>query len=72
MTSTFRFNVIDVGLSTQRIVFDRDGEPLQEFAIPDTVVPEHTTERFWVLYNKLYELGVVTVQTPGFNPLPPP
>jgi hypothetical protein len=72
MTSTFRFNVIDVGLPTQRIVFDRDGEPLQEFAIPDTVVPEGTTERFWALYNKLYELGVVTVQTPGFNPLPPP
>jgi hypothetical protein len=68
MTDSFRFRATDVGLPTQKIIFETDGNPNQEFAIPDLTVPEDQTERFWFLYNKLVELGAISNRTPTFTP----
>ncbi len=67
MTDSFRFRATDVGLPTQKIIFETDGNPNQEFLIPDVVVPEDQTERFWFLYNKLVELGVIANRTPTYT-----
>lgn len=63
----FRFYPIDVGLATQKIVFVREGDPEQRFDIPDMTLPEDTTDRFWALYNKLFELNLVENKTPTFE-----
>jgi hypothetical protein len=67
MTDSFRFRATDVGLPTQKIIYEVDGHPDQEFAIPDVTVPEEQTERFWFLYNKLVELGAIPDRTPIYN-----
>jgi hypothetical protein len=67
MTDSFRFRATDVGLPTQKIIFETDSNPNQEFLIPDAVVPEDQTERFWFLYNKLVELGVIANRTPTYT-----
>lgn len=67
MSDSFRFNAYDVGLPTQYILFSTDGQPDQKHEIPDVVLPEDGQQRFWVLYNKLVELGVIPNRTPTFT-----
>jgi hypothetical protein len=64
MTDKFTFNATDVGLPTQRIIFERADCPVQEFSIPELVLSDDTTQRFWMLYNKLVELGAIPDRTP--------
>lgn len=67
MTKPFKFRPTDVSLETQRIIFEEEGSPTQEFAIPDMVLPEDPTERFWALYNKLVELGAIHDSKPIYT-----
>jgi hypothetical protein len=67
MPDAFSFKPLDVGLPTQRIYFEPYGAPVQEFPIPDVVLPTDTTERFWAMYAKLVELGAIPDRKPTFN-----
>jgi hypothetical protein len=68
MTKPFRFRATDINLPTQKIIFNMDNDPTQEFPIPNETVPEDSTDRFWFLYNRLIELGVIPNQTPIYTP----
>lgn len=67
MTKAFKFRPSDVGTPNQKIIFDMEGEPTQEFPIPDLVVPDDGTQRFWLLYNKLVELGAIPDKKPIYE-----
>jgi len=68
MTNSFKFRPTDVGLPSQRIILDLEGEQTQEFPVPGFVIPENNPDRFWAMYNKLVELGAIPDRQPLFNP----
>lgn len=64
MTKPFKFIPVKVGEPDQyiRVQFD-DEEPIQH-PIPNMVLPEDQTERFWVLHAELQRAGIIpSVQT---------
>ena len=68
MPDSFKFNAYNIGRTDQYILFLPADAVEQRFEVPDLVVPEDTTERFHVLYNKLVELGAIEDRTPTYAP----
>lgn len=67
MTEAFSFNAYDIGQTGQYIMFRPAGGQEVRYSIPDMQLPEDQAERFWVLYNKLVELGAIPNRTPILN-----
>lgn len=67
MTEAFSFNAYDIGQTSQHIMFRPTGGQEVRYDIPGMQLPEDQAERFWVLYNKLVELGAIPNRTPTFN-----
>lgn len=66
MTTDFSFNAYDIGMPSQHIIFKQGGQETS-YPIQDLALPEDQAERFWVLYNKLVELGAIENRTPTFT-----
>lgn len=68
MTSPFKFHPKDVGLETQKIIFEQGDAPQLEIPIPDVVLPEDMTARFRVLYDELVKAGAIPDVPSTFTP----
>jgi hypothetical protein len=64
MTKPFKFIPVKVGEPEQYIKFQYEGEEPIQHPIPNLVLPEDQTARFWALHAELQQAGIIpAVQT---------